>query len=240
MGDNFYEDNDAFDEALEPPQETASVLMSEAMRRINKAKLYETLISHNLFGDGCNDEIVGEVQSEIQQFVLGRLNNLLGIKSETTSESIVNNQFTVEEAEFLKMLAQRGIAKSSLANPSSVPTIVPAQIRTTQINPVLAPKNITPVVRTPKRGNVTVDSEGRRLYKKQTVSRKIQPMPMPSLNESNALMAGMAAKGLMKVSNENVTSGATAAPTATPMGDNPLLNALIQASVSKNANVKED
>lgn len=123
--DNFLNNDEAVEEVIEYvdelPAETQAMsqdaqtqaTLSEAIKRIQKAKLYETLISHQMFGAGsASPDIIREVQAEIKEFVLKRLNILLGIQQEVQVQPI-QQIFTEAQIVAIRDLADRLIFKNS-------------------------------------------------------------------------------------------------------------------------------
>jgi hypothetical protein len=97
-------------------------VIGEAMVRLEQARLYEMLIKHNLFeGIKANPTALKNVEKEIKEFIVQRLEILLGIKSEKTEktetihvvESSVKLPFNTVEVEFLKQLSYKGTQGAS-------------------------------------------------------------------------------------------------------------------------------
>lgn len=94
-------------------EEQANIVLSEAVKRIEQAKLYETLLKHNLFGpNSARAEIISIVEGEIKQFILSRLEILLGIKQNAQQNSV--QVFLPEEVEALKAIANKLITKDKV------------------------------------------------------------------------------------------------------------------------------
>ncbi len=68
--------------AVEYTQEQAD-LLNQADSRLEKANLYRMLLNHDLFGEvDCSATIINEVQEELKNIILDKLEVLLGIKAE--------------------------------------------------------------------------------------------------------------------------------------------------------------
>jgi hypothetical protein len=118
----YNEYDDSIDElAVELNQQAqANVVLSEAVKRIEQAKLYETMLKHSLFGaNSARPEIIAIVENEIKQYILSRLEILLGIKQQQPEK--VTQQFSDEETEVLKLIAAKLINKDKPT--SSQPTL---------------------------------------------------------------------------------------------------------------------
>lgn len=99
-------------------------VVSEAMLRLEQARLYEMLLKHDFFGGvRVNPVAKQNVEQELKKYILDRLEILLGIKSETvqstSTEVTIDLPFNDVEVEFLKALAYKGTNGASY---SSVPT----------------------------------------------------------------------------------------------------------------------
>jgi len=92
--------------------------------RLEMAKLYEMLINHNVFeGVDASDQAISIVQGEMKNYIVERLEVLLGIKQATVERKIervveqVESPFNDIEIEFLKQMAYKGtLGKSIGAN----------------------------------------------------------------------------------------------------------------------------
>jgi hypothetical protein len=82
--------------------------------RLEQAKLYEMLIDHDIFeGVEANAQAISNVKTELKQYILERLEVLLGIKTEKKVKSIqyaqkVELPFNALEIQFIKDLAYQG------------------------------------------------------------------------------------------------------------------------------------
>ncbi|MDD5650816.1 MAG: hypothetical protein PHF86_10450 [Candidatus Nanoarchaeia archaeon] len=107
--------------------------------RLEQAKLYEMLINHNLFeGVDINPQAIKNVQNELKEFIVERLEILMGIKAEKDKLENPNPiQFEYElpfnaiEIEFLKQLAYKGTKGTSatIDKTTTVITSVPSTIK---------------------------------------------------------------------------------------------------------------
>lgn len=147
IDDDEYE-YEEIDEVLfeEEQQEEEQEIVSEALKRIEQAKLYESLLKHNFFAAGsARPEIQNKVTSEIRGFILERLNVLLGMKSPIDPKVSRNIElpFSKEQLQALVAIADRLISKGtntphSMSNPvvnqfsNREPEVIPHQTRPTE------------------------------------------------------------------------------------------------------------
>jgi hypothetical protein len=194
-----------FDSIMQPSQanQTASVL-SEAIKRIEQAKLYETLLKHSLFGEGsARPEIIEAVQSEIRIFALNRLELLLGMKAPQEQRQVqVKSPFSEEEVTALRALASRVISRDAPMREAN-PQIVQVQSNSSavginEIRP-LAQRMVAVQQRTEntQQNQAPVQPTHRgpgRPRKSQAVNPHNKPIPMPSNDAMNQINANLAAK----------------------------------------------
>ena len=97
-------------------------VVDNARIRLEQGRLYEMLIKHNLFdGVDAMPQAVIKVQSEIKEFIIERLEILLGMKSEKQKEVhqiIKESPFNELEVQALKMIASKvtkGVSESTPA-----------------------------------------------------------------------------------------------------------------------------
>jgi hypothetical protein len=114
-------------EELQDPTSHNEGVISEALKRIEQASLYQTLINHSLFSpNSARPEIMHQVEQEIKSFAVERLEILLGMKEESQKfKAPQYDQFTLEEANALKSIAARLLQK----------TEAPVE-RTPSVNPI--------------------------------------------------------------------------------------------------------
>jgi hypothetical protein len=97
-------------------------VVDNARIRLEQGRLYEMLIKHNLFdGVDAMPQAVVKVQSEIKEFIIERLEILLGMKSEKQKEVhqiIKESQFNDLEVQALKMIASKVTKGASEEVPS--------------------------------------------------------------------------------------------------------------------------
>lgn len=100
-------------------------VVDNARIRLEQGRLYEMLIKHNLFdGVDAMPQAVVKVQSEIKEFIIERLEILLGMKSEKQKEIhqiIKESQFNELEIQALKMIASKVTKGASEVTPTSTP-----------------------------------------------------------------------------------------------------------------------
>lgn len=98
-------------------------VVDNARIRLEQGRLYEMLIKHNLFdGVEAMPQAVAKVQSEIKEFIIERLEILLGMKSEKQKEIhqvIKESQFNELEVQALKMIASK-VTKGASENNSNI------------------------------------------------------------------------------------------------------------------------
>lgn len=104
-------------------------VLQTAMVQLDQARLYEMLLKHNLFeGVKANAASLKNVETELKDFILQRLQILLGMKSEkkeVAQAPMVQQKIKVElpfndvEIEFLKALAFKGTKGESAKSPST-------------------------------------------------------------------------------------------------------------------------
>ena len=77
---DYIEDDSVIEDLL---QEEEISVVDNARIRLEQGRLYEMLIKHNLFeGVDAMPQAVAKVQTEIKEFIIERLEILLGMKSE--------------------------------------------------------------------------------------------------------------------------------------------------------------
>lgn len=209
MSDEIYqlEDNIKEDQIDRPKQThqlsdyaTNELLLSEAVRRIEQAKLYEALLKNRLFEfDSNNSEIVAIVEKEIKTFILSRLEVLLGIKpsNKETDSRMFTQVFTSEEISVLKQLANKFLEKHTVRQ--SEPAINPVPVKNlNKPAPVKTGKqsgsknnNQSNSQQTIKRRSNNVSEVTGQDYSQAVPdpSLGIKPMPMPTQEQMNQLAA---------------------------------------------------
>lgn len=114
-------------------QETMKAL-SEAEKRIEQANLYKAILNSNLFGPGsARPEIIRTVDKEFKEFVMYRLEVLLGIKQDGqargSSTQSAKSEFSANQVAALKDLANKLIKRDG---PQAAP-------QPTVVTPVIQP-----------------------------------------------------------------------------------------------------
>jgi hypothetical protein len=107
--EEVYEDDDFLDDFLEEDFEEEQSLMDNARIRLEQGRLYEMLIKHSLF-DGVDalPEAISNVEKEMKDFIMERLEILLGMKSEKQVEvQRVESPFNDMEVDALRMVASK-------------------------------------------------------------------------------------------------------------------------------------
>ena len=98
--EEFYDESDSEERSVDEER-----LLGTALVRLDQARLYEMLINHDLFeGVEANDVSLKAVKRELKQFIMGRLENLLGLGKGGVS-SVNQSPFSELEVQTLKDLA---------------------------------------------------------------------------------------------------------------------------------------
>lgn len=116
---------------------------TDILLRVEKAKLYEFLLSRDIIPDGAGSpSAIMAIEEELKLFILSKLNAVMGAPSSQASHS---DQFTPQQVRVLADLADGLIAKKTGdKKPESSPPQVPPQ--PFKRTPPLAPKLGAPVV----------------------------------------------------------------------------------------------
>ncbi len=239
---------EALSEELEQ-DEQATVVLGEAIKRIEQAKLYETLLKHRLFGaDSARPEIINAVEKEIKAFILSRLEVLLGIRAESqAAPARAESPFSPEETEALRAIASKLLAKDKAVHvtqptlntvrATTSPSVTPVSVKQPTVNrvggskpqaqpskkPGRRPKsqNVSSVaIQRPDGTVVAVETD----YS-QAVNPNRPPAAMPSQAQIDQMNAAQAAA--------NSGSGGN----ADALGR--LLNMAANQMIARNQNVKE-
>lgn len=159
-------------------QQDVSVVYN-ARYRLELAKLYEMLINHNLFeGVQADDRAIEQVQSELKQYIIYRLEVLMGIRKQEKKPQLQENSSSLNEVEidFLKQLAYKGTKGASL---------------TTKVEQKPEPVKPSPVVNKIK---PMVMPEAQKAPKKEipqqpVVKQEAKPQPKPQESQDVARIA---------------------------------------------------
>jgi len=253
--DSFYEEELA-DVVTEDEQ--TQFILSEAIKRIEQAKLYETLLKHQLFGQGsARPEVLAEVEKEIRQFVLSRLEVLLGMKQEGTSikpQMIqAESPFSKEQIEALGSLADRLLSRKEVPQ-SATPTlnaVVGHSAQEAQIKQVNASASVkVNAVKPAYTSHASAQPAKRRRKRSENVSQVVIERPDGSkevvdqdysqaVNPNNP-PAKMPSQSQIDQMNAQSVSRMQGAMGASGGGLGQLLGQAIALSQQKNANVKEE
>jgi hypothetical protein len=146
------EEEDVFEDIFDDTEDVQPQLsvMESARIRLEQGRLYEMLIKHNLF-DGVDaiPEAVTKVEQELKEFIVERLEILLGMKAEKEKQIqhvVYDSQFNEMEIQALKMVASKITKGASLSSPSSEPKAVVKPVQEQRLNTI---KKSTPTP-TPK------------------------------------------------------------------------------------------
>jgi len=93
-------------------QQQVEETLTEAMKRIEEANLWKTLLSQDVFQQGsARPEIVNSINSKIKKFALNNLELCVGIRSESTDNKKaiqeIKSPFDQDETTALKILAAK-------------------------------------------------------------------------------------------------------------------------------------
>lgn len=108
------------------PGYRSSTIRSEAVKRIQKAKLYETMLSNNLFAAGSAEpEILEEVETELKAIIEEKLEELLGMRTETRGRGQVAAAlpFDEDQIEALALIANRALKRTPALGSTPTPVI---------------------------------------------------------------------------------------------------------------------
>ena len=121
---NYYDIDDIEEDILEEIEEQSAfdlddreaAVIYNARLRLKQAELYELLINHNLFeGVDSDPRAIKNVQDELKEYIVERLEILMGMRKERKSVSIpeeievsYESEFNDVEKDFLKQLAYKG------------------------------------------------------------------------------------------------------------------------------------
>lgn len=205
-----YNQNSNIDEVVDEIDEPVkSSRVSDAIRRIEQAKLYESLLKHDFFAPGsANEDIQSLVMEEIREFILNRLEILVGIKQSTLvrQSTVVASPFSDSEIEALKSIAERLISKGTQTQPvapkvrqfsqeSSEPIVNKANVYNPVVNKTSQP--VPPKKKISKK--VIVDGQEFEMkgeYQKPAVSKTHPPKPMPPQSVVDQLNAAQVEKNM--------------------------------------------
>lgn len=137
--------------AFELDEEEANIVYN-ARLRLEMSRLYEMLIDHDLFeGVDASPQAIKVVQDQLKNYIVERLEILLGIREERAKENAQLSSFNDDEADFLRQLAHKGLAmagkqpsepKNSGLKPMSKPA--PAGLKklpSQKLKPMVRPKS---------------------------------------------------------------------------------------------------
>jgi len=128
-GEEEYQQEDSFDiEDMDISQyedeDSQQDIMDNARIRLEQGRLYEMLIKHDLF-DGVDalPQAISNVQKEMKNFIMERLEILLGMRAEKepVQQVIYDSQFNDMEIKVLKMIASTATKGASKDSPTSAP-----------------------------------------------------------------------------------------------------------------------
>lgn len=164
--------------------EYESNVVYKARLRLEMARLYEMLINHNLFeGVEASEQAIQKVQNELKQYIVERLEVLLGIKEEPKQtplqpiQSNSNGNFNEVEVDFLKQLAYKGTLGKSMISKSPLAQKAPQVINpvTSKIGsptPSFKDKNLKPIVKKVEKNDSVLIKQKRPYRKKEMINQQ--------------------------------------------------------------------
>lgn len=120
-------------------EETNDPTLMDVDLRLETADFYRAILKHEFF-DGTS-QAANLVEDEIRNFIRGRLEVLLGIRSpQAEADTVPQSEFTPEEIQALKALASKVLHKPALALPPVVKPMKPPKPKVAATVKVTAPK----------------------------------------------------------------------------------------------------
>ena len=195
-------------EEVEEVLDGSNPRIAEAIKRIEQAKLYESLLKHDFFAPGsARPEIQEKVTDEIRGFILQRLEELLGMQMSVSLPASPASDFNEDEKDALRAVAQR-LTKKKNEGPvvprvqQYRPNDSEVKINTANLGYSDKPKKVVKrVVRkakeptkenNPQPNNSDKMTKGN--YQKPAISKKHPPVKMPPQAQIDALNAAQAAR----------------------------------------------
>lgn len=153
--DEIIEEGEEFMDNYKPNGQSAykldkreSNVLLDATIRLEQARLYDMLIKHDLFaGVQAHPRALANVQRELKEYIVSRLEILLGIKEEKKPETevkeiVVESPFNDIEIEFLKVLSYKGTngasanASTKMLKTNEIKNIAPQEIKENTLKPI--------------------------------------------------------------------------------------------------------
>lgn len=195
--EEVYED-EYVDEIVDESDPDDNPAVVEAIKRIEQAKLYESLLKHDFFAPGsARHEIQDKVTREIRGFILERLSELVGMTTpKTQTAPAAELPWDTEQVEALTSLANRLLEKKASPQKPAQPTVrqFGAHVSEPSVNVVPAPQE---------------SQSQQKTQKKKIVKRVVRREP-PQAKTNHNLPAGT--KVDPKTGNPIAESGAVLYP----------------------------
>lgn len=244
--------------AFADPAPEADVQINEALKRIEQAQLYKTLLGHSLFAEGsARPEVQSIVEQEIRTFVITRLEILVGVRSEQVAAVAAPSQFSEDEVSALRLLATRVLSKATAPAPAAPnpqlnqvhrtaePEIVTPRVSRPVVNQVAAPKTATkPAPKAaPKPATPQASAPAAPAGKRRKGSNNISEITgkdhsqAVSTKSKPIRMPGPNKMNQIEASRTNESLGSM---DADPTGQGQLLKAIAQIAIKNNANISEE
>lgn len=170
-----YENEEDEDEA-----DFGTSVVESARIRLEQGRLYEMLIKHDLF-DGVDaiPEAVAKVQKELKDYIVERLEILLGMRAETqkaqTQQIITPPQFNDVEVQALKMIAAQ-VTKGASKNAPTTQASVVEQAPEPKLNSVKErPKSLNKIQAAPEKKIAPVQQAPQKKVAQPVQQKKLAP-----------------------------------------------------------------
>lgn len=234
MSQNWDDENLELEEELLEDQEEPAV-QNELIKRITKAKLYESLLSSSFFEEEeVEESIKKEVEKEIKNFIVVKLEQLLGLKaSAPAKQTITENKskktktqtksslgLTEEEMLALKMVAKK--ITSPQTETKKLISKKKKQLSVNESEPGLKKEKTKAELELSKSANVS-----RATGQNYAQMNNPDKIPQPSQEVINQLMQAQASRAFSNFSGGNSP-------------ESQIIAAAIGLAQQKNRNVKED
>lgn len=234
MSDIWDDENLEFEEEMD--DEDAPSLQNELVKRISKAKLYESLLSSSFFDEEeVEDAIKKEVEKEIKNFIVLKLEELLGLKTKTiakvdlepkkqkqTGKNQTKSSLGLTEEE---MIALKMVAKKITAPQTETKKLISKrkkQATSNQNSERLEKEKTKAEIELSKSSNVS-----RATGQNYAQVNNPDKIPQPSQEVINQLMQAQASRAFSNFSGGNSP-------------ESQIIAAAIGLAQQKNRNVKED
>lgn len=208
-----------------------SKAFSEAEKRIEQANLYKAILNSNLFGKGsARPEIIKIVDKEFKEFVMYRLEVLLGIKSEGGVRGAQPVQaalpFNQSEIAALKDIARKLVSRQG-------PQAAAPQVATPTIQPIMGSQEqtIEPVMEGEDEEQQLANPPRQVRMVKRVVSRKVNGQPQAPVKKSRKPRSN----NVSEITGQDLSQASNPARPPVPMPSASMMNAMNAEIAEKNA-----